>query len=170
MMLMSAAQWNLRLEHEYEAMCHFPFNNLFSWKIAPGQRAPRVKAYIVTYYVKTAINEVGNIKPQNKTEVLITLSDSPDAAPTVKIIGGKVPYLPNIFTSGKFCLGTMWAAEPHIWMLVINIGRILALDSVRTNPGSPANSNAALDWNNKTTQLYKFRPRNNINFPHPVGY
>lgn len=34
-MLMTAAQWNLRQENEYKAMCAFPINKLFSWKIAP---------------------------------------------------------------------------------------------------------------------------------------
>lgn len=75
-MLMSAAQWNLRLENEYRAMCAFPINSLFSWKITAGQSTPRVKSYIITYHVKTMVKSRIGLKVQDKTEVLITMSDS----------------------------------------------------------------------------------------------
>ena len=87
-MLMTAAQWNLRQENEYKAMCAFPINKLFSWKIAPGQSVPRCRAYRVTYNVKTMVKDGNKLKPQEKTEVLITLSDNPGGAPTARIVGG----------------------------------------------------------------------------------
>lgn len=169
-MLMSAAQWNLRLENEYRAMCAFPINSLFSWKIAAGQSTPRVKSYIITYYVKTMVKGHIGLKVQDKTEVLITMSDSPGGAPTAKIIGGSIPYHPNIYTNGNFCLGDMWALEPILWKLVINIGRVLAFDPARTNPGSPANSDAASDWKVKQSGFRKHYPCGRTDFPHPMGY
>lgn len=169
-MLMSAAQWNLRLENEYRAMCAFPINSLFSWKAAPGQSIPRVKSYIVTYNIKTMVKDGGRIKPQNRTAVLITMSDSPGGAPTAKVIGGLVPFLPNIYTNGSFCLGDLWAKEPILWKLLINIGRVLAMDPERTNPGSPANGEAATAWNDKRSGLRKEHTYEKIKFPHPVGY
>ena len=54
-MLISASTWNLRLSHEFEAMQAFPVCDLFSWKIEPRQKPPAVKAYRVTYNVKTMI-------------------------------------------------------------------------------------------------------------------
>lgn len=169
-MPMSAKQWNLRLSNEYGAMCAFPFNTLFSWKIAPGQSTPRVKAYIVTYNVKTMVKDGGRIIPQNKTEVLITMSDSPGGAPTVKIIGGSIPFHPNIYANGNICLGDLWEKEPILWKLVINIGKVLAFAPACTNPNSPANGEAASDWQKKQSGIRKHYPCGRIDFPHPVGY
>ena len=169
-MIMSAAQWNLRLENEYRAMCAFPINSLFSWKIAAGQNTPRVKAYSVTYYVKTMVKDGIRLKPQNKTQVLITLPDSPSGAPIARIVEGNIPFHPNIFHSGNFCLGDIWEKEPHLWKLVINIGKILAFDPDHTNPNSPANGDAATDWRAKQSGIRKHYPCGRIDFPHPVGY
>lgn len=169
--MMSASQWHMRIENQYHAMCAFPFNRHFSWRVAEGQRTPRVMAYKVTYYVKTPVMVNGTLQEQEKTEVLITMSDSPGGAPAAKIISGKIPYLPNLYTSGNFCLGNIWAGEPILWKLVINIGRLLTLDAGKTNPRSPANSSAARDWDDRTSALYKLRTtQNKVHFPNPVGY
>lgn len=169
--MMSASQWHMRIENQYHAMCAFPFNRHFSWRVAEGQRTPRVMAYKVTYYVKTPVMVNGKLQAQEKTEVLITMSDSPGGNPTARIISGKIPYLPNLYTNGNFCLGTMWSGEPVLWKLVINIGYLLALDADKTHPGSPANSSAANDWNDQKSALYKFRTTHTkVHFPTPVGY
>lgn len=169
-MIMSTAQWNLRLESEYKAMCAFPITNLFSWKLEPGQKVPRVKAYRITYNVKTMVKIDGHMKVQEKTEVLITLPDSPGGAPVAKIVGGLIPFHPNIYTCGNFCIGNMWNKEPVLWKLVINIGKVLAFDPAHTNPDSPANGKAASDWNEKQSRIHKPYPCGRIDFPHPVGY
>lgn len=169
-MLMSAANWSMRLENEYRAMCAFPINSLFSWKIAPGQTTPRVRAYVVTYNVKTMVREGNSLRPQNRTEVLITLPDDPGSAPTARITGGSVPFHPNIWANGNFCMGNIWDNEPILWKLVINIGKVLAFDPAHTNPSSPANGDAARDWNTKQSGRSKPYPCGKINFPHPVGY
>lgn len=169
-MLVSAANWNMRLENEYRAMCAFPINTLFSWKIAPGQTAPRVRAYVVTYNVITMVKDGDRLKSHNKTVVLITLPDSPDGAPTARIIGGSIPFHPNIYTSGYFCPGDIWDKEKILWKFVINIGRVLAFDPDITNPQSAANIEAAQDWNRMQSGVFKPYPCGRIDFPHPVGY
>ena len=167
---MSAAQWNEKLRQEYEAMCAFPINGLFSWKVERGQRPPRVMAYRVTYKVRTLVKDGNVLRPQRWTEVLITIPDSPGATPTASIVGGGIPFHPNIYTSGTFCLGDMWVKEPHLWKLVINIGKVLAFDPIHTNPKSAANGAAATDWIKKQSGTHKYYPCGNINFPHPKGY
>jgi hypothetical protein len=170
-MMMTAAQWHTRQENEYRAMCAFPINPLFSWKIAPGQRVPRCTQYLVTYNVKTMVLDGNKLKPQKKTEVLITLSDSPGGTPTAKIVGGEVPFHPNIhYPGGKICLGNIWKNDPLLHKLVINIGRLLAFDPTITNPKDPANKVAADDWIAKQSSPRKPYPCGNTNFPHPVGY
>ena len=167
-MLMTTAQWNIRLENEYKAMCAFPINSRFSWSVVPGQKPPRVKAYYVTYYVKTKVTKAGKI--QNRTKVLITLSETPGGAPTVRIIEGEYPFHPNVYENGGICLGNMWNKEPILWKLVINIGKLLAFDPEHTNPGSPANGAAAADWKEKQAKPHKPYPCDSVFFPHPVGY
>ena len=77
-MLISASTWNLRLCHEFEAMQAFPVCDLFSWKIEPRQKPPAVKAYRVTYNVKTMIRSPdGTLRPQFRTEALITMPEKP---------------------------------------------------------------------------------------------
>lgn len=169
-MLMTAAQWNMRLENEYKAMCAFPVNSLFSWKIADNQTTPRVKAYLVTYRVKTMVKVNGRLKAQNETQVLITLPDSPSGTPTAKIVSGQIPYHPNIYTNGNFCIGNIWSTEPILWKFVINLGKVLAFDPAHTAPGDAANRDAAADWNRKQARPVKPYPCGSINFPHPVGY
>jgi hypothetical protein len=169
-LMITAAQWHLRQENEYRAMCAFPINPLFSWKIAPGQRVPRCKEYLITYNVKTMVLDGGKLKPQKKTEVLIKLSDDPGGKPTAKIVGGRIPFHPNIYPDGNFCLGDLWETDSRLFMLVIKLGKVLAFDPAHTNPRSPANPDAAIDWNAKQSGLRKPYPCGSINFPHPVGY
>lgn len=129
-MLMTAAQWNLRLENQYREMCAFPINNLFSWKVAPGQDIPRCKAYLVTYNVRTMVKDGARLKPQERTEVLYTLPDSPSGAPEAHIVGGSIPFHPNIYRNGSFCLGDIWInCGERLWKLVIDIGKVLAFAS-----------------------------------------
>lgn len=169
-MIMSAAQWGLRLENEYGAMCAFPINRLFAWEVAPGQKTPRCRAYLITYHVRTMIKDDAELKPQETTKVLITLPDDPSSAPTARIVGGRIPFHPNIYESGNICLGSIWKNEPRLWKLVVNIGKVLAFDPAHTNPDSPANKDAALDWKTRQAVKNKPYPCGNINFPHPMGY
>ena len=149
-MLISASTWNLRLSHEFEAMQAFPVCDLFSWKIEPRQKPPAVKAYRVTYNVKTMIR-------------------SPAGKPAARIVGGAIPFHPNVYPNGDFCIGDFWEKDPSLWHLVIRLGKVLAFSPDCTNPNSAANPAAAADWNQKmrTSKPY---PCGRVDFPHPVGY
>ena len=167
---MTAAQWRRRIENNYKAMCAFPFNPLFSWSVAPGETPPHVMSYDITYNVTTKVESGFALTDQNRTKVRITLPDSPNGAPSVTVIGGKIPFSPNIYPSGNFCLGDIWEKEPILWKLVIDVGRIIAFDPERTNPSSPANLVAAHDWIKKQSARKKPYPCGRTDFPRPIGY
>ncbi len=172
-MLVSAFTWNLRLRHEFEAMQAFPICDLFSWKVESCQKPPVVKAYRVTYHVKTMIcSSDGTLRPQFRTEVLITMPENPADKPTARIVGGAIPYHPNIYPNGDFCIGNFWEKDPSLWHLVIRLGKVLAFSPDCTNPNSPANPAAAADWNQKmcTSSRRKPYPCGRTDFPHPIGY
>lgn len=164
--MMTARQWELRLGNEYEELCRIPFNTLFSWKRADSQWPPR--QYIVDYHVTTMVKDPsGHLVKQDKTTVTITMPSAPNATPKASVIKGQVPYNPNIYSSGDFCLGNLWAREPHLWKLVINIGRVLAFDPARVDPNSPANPLAAADWKQKQSRRNPPYPCGRTEFPHP---
>lgn len=170
-MLMTAAQWKQRIENEYKAMCAYPINSIVSWKPTPGQTFPGCKSYDVTYNLVTMIKAGSGLRPtKQKTVVRITLPDDPSGSPTARIIDGEIPFHPNIYINGNFCIGDIWMKEPYLWKLVNNLGKVIAFDPAHTNPESPANSEAATSWKLKMTGLNKPYPCGTISFPHPVGY
>lgn len=167
--MITASARKSRLKAEYEAMCALPFNSLFTWKLGPGQRAPYVTQYIITYNNPTMVQGPrGAIKTQAKTTVQIDINSDcfPTGAPTARIIEGQVPFHPNWYTSGNVCNGNIWHTNMWIWEYAIKIGRVLAFDPVVTNPGSPANGNAVPYWNSHVRSF----PCGRTNFPHPKGY
>ena len=169
-MLISASTWNLRLSHEFEAMQAFPVCDLFSWKIEPRQKPPAVKAYRVTYNVKTMIRSPdGTLCPQFRTEALITMPENPAGKPAARIVGGAIPFHPNVYPNGDFCIGDFWEKDPSLWHLVIRLGKVLAFSPDCTNPNSAANPAAAADWNQKM-RTSKPDPGGRVDGPHPVGY
>jgi ubiquitin-protein ligase len=50
---------------------------------------------------------------------------------------------PNVFTSGKICLGTRWIPTESLDLLVERIMKLLAFDPLIINTDSPANSEAS---------------------------
>jgi len=170
--LLTASEMKLRLENEYHAMCAFPVNSLFTWRIAPGQTAPRVKSYIITYNVRTKVKDRGSERFQEKTVIRLDYPDDINSAPIVNVIEGKVPFHPNWWENGRLCPGSMWDKEKILWKYVIKIGKVLAFDPEFTNPKSPANHAAANDWEEKERQhrIHRMYPCGRTDFPRPVGY
>lgn len=166
-MIATAAIKQARLKAEYEAMCALPFNSLFSWKIGPGQKAPYVTQYIVTYNNPTIVHTGRTVRRQEKTTVQINIDGNfPYTPPSAQVIEGQIPYHPNWFANGNLCNGNIWNTNMWIWEYVIKIGRVLAFDPGVANPASPANSQALNYWR---THIRSF-PCGQINFPHPKGY
>ncbi len=170
--MLTTSEMRLRLENEYHAMCAFPVNSLFTWRIAPGQTVPRVKSYIITYNIRTKVRDGGRERFQEKTTVRIDYPEDINNAPIVNIIEGKVPFVPNWWENGRLCPGNMWEKDKRLWMFVIKVGKVLAMDPAYTNPDSPANHIAASDWKDKERKhlINKLYPCGRTDFPHPAGY
>ena len=83
-------------------------------------------------------------KVQQKTEVKIELLSrypfqEPSATITTPI------YHPNVYSSGKICLGTKWLPTQGLDLLVRRIIQIITFDETILNERSPANGHA-LSW------------------------
>lgn len=167
---MTSAQWKQRIANQYWAMCAFRTNDLFSWAIAPGQKAPHVTSYIVTYNVKTLVMVNDKLVPQMRTVVQIDMPASEHDRPTARVIEGLTPFSPNIYVNGKVCVGNLEEKNFILWRFVVKLGKLIAFDPGVTNPDSPANGAAATDWKQKQSKLIKPYPCGRIDFPHPVGY
>jgi LSD1 subclass zinc finger protein len=85
---------------------------------------------------------------QDVTRVAITLpSRYPFQEPSATI---QTPILhPNVYSSGKVCLGTKWLPSQGLDLLVQRIVQIITFDPTILNEMSPANS-AALTWYRET--------------------
>lgn len=81
---------------------------------------------------------------QQKTEVKIELlSRYPFQEPSATII---TPiYHPNVYSSGKVCLGSKWLPSQGLDLLVRRIIQIITFDETILNERSPANGQA-LSW------------------------
>jgi ubiquitin-protein ligase len=67
----------------------------------------------------------------------------PMQEPTINL--SPVVYHPNVFTSGRVCLGTKWLPTQGLDLLVRRLVQIITFDPAVLGEGSPANR-AALDW------------------------
>ena len=56
-----------------------------------------------------------------------------------------VPFVPNVYESGRVCIGNDWGGTMALTTIVERIERFLVLDPVLSNPDSPANGSAA-EW------------------------
>lgn len=81
---------------------------------------------------------------QQSSDILFELPHRyPFEEPLAKIL---TPiWNPNVFTSGKICLGTRWMPTESLDLLVERIMKLLAFDPLIINTNSPANS-AASQW------------------------
>lgn len=83
-------------------------------------------------------------KIQQKTEVKIELlSRYPFQEPSATIT--TPVYHPNVYSSGKICLGTKWLPTQGLDLLVRRIIQIITFDEAILNERSPANGQA-LSW------------------------
>lgn len=100
----------------------------------------------------TAPSQEYPAKVQKKTEIRIELlSRYPFQEPVATIT---TPILhPNVFSSGRICLGTKWLPTEGLDLLIKRIVRIITFDETILNGESPANR-VALDW-------YRVAVRNN---------
>jgi predicted Zn finger-like uncharacterized protein len=83
-------------------------------------------------------------KIQNTTALKIELlSRYPFVEPTA-VIATPI-FHPNVFASGKICLGTKWVPMQGLDLLILRVIQIITFDPDVLNERSPANG-AAVDW------------------------
>jgi ubiquitin-protein ligase len=101
---------------------------------------------------KTAPNQDYPAKRQDYTAVSIQLSSRyPFEAPTATIT---TPiFHPNVFSSGRVCLGAKWIPTQGLDLLVEKLVQIVTYDVTILNADSPANS-TALSWYRKAVQQF----------------
>jgi ubiquitin-protein ligase len=89
---------------------------------------------------------------QSETRVRIELLDRyPFIEPNVVI---ETPILhPNVYSSGKVCLGTKWMPTQGLDLLVRRLIQIITFDGSILNEASPANREA-LDWYRSAIRKY----------------
>lgn len=133
----------IRLRNEYYELQKIPKNNgFYDITPAPGEEAPYVQKYHVTYHIPTFIKQGSSI--QRDTKVEISIPDSfPVGAPKMTVIEGAVPFHVNWWAeSGDLCNGNFWNPDRWLYEYVAFAGEVLAFRTERVNVNSPANRNA----------------------------
>lgn len=98
----------------------------------------------IELHLKTAPSRQYPIVTQAMTHLVISLpARYPLVEPLVTI---KTPILhPNVYSSGKICLGLKWLPSSGLDLLVRRIAQIITFDPTVLNEQSPANGDA-LSW------------------------
>lgn len=164
---LSSAMTKTRLANEYNKLCKVPFNSLYRWSVAPGQTAPEVRSYLVTYTNPCPVKTVLGVVNQDQITVRFDLGPNyPNDCPAATIVEGETPFLPNVYPSGNFCFGDLYKSNYFLWQWFNVVGRVLAGDPLYTNPGSPANDDARTYYLNHRRKF----PVGRIDFPRPKGF
>ena len=162
----TSTQHKARLKNEYNELFKLPFTSIMKWKIAPGQSPPYVSSYLVTYTNPYLIMENG-VRKICKDPITLQYDldkDYPASAPKVRVVEGKLPYQPNFFLKGGMCTGTIHKPGMWLWDMFATVGSVLT-GGKGTNPGSPANRDAA-DYYSKNPSKF---PLGRTDFPRPKG-
>ena len=167
MSVLTAPTRKERLANEYRALCKVPINGIYRWELTPGQSAPEVSSYTVTYTNPYPVRAGRGIAIRPGITVRFDLGPNyPNECPAAQIVKGETPFLPNVYPSGNFCFGDLYKSTYFLWQWFNVVGRILAGDPLYTHPGSPANGDAAQYY---TANRSKF-PVGRIDFPRPKGF
>lgn len=162
----------IRLQNEYNRFLEVPKTRLYDWKAAPGETVPYVKNYIITYHIRTLVqNKDGGLEWQNETTVKISKASIREPWAVV-VTEGKVPYHPNWWPHGSVCRGN-GMDNPEMWLYeAVNfVGRLLQFQPDVINPNSPANVDANNYWlkhkNDKDASGKRIFPTDSTVFPLP---
>ena len=162
----------LRLQNEYKELLKVPKTPLYDWTIEPGEEAPYVRSYIITYHVKTLVMNGAKLDWQYETAVRIS-KDSLNEPWKAKVVRGSVPFHPDIWPNGRFS-GGYGMDDPTMWLYeAINfIGKTLRFQPDLINAPSPSNRDAAAYWlkhkDDKDEDGNRLFPTESEEFPVPV--
>lgn len=109
-----------------------------------SQKGNPVREVVVELRYRTAPSSEYPNRVQESTQVRIDLSDRyPFEEPTASVV---TPILhPNVFSSGRICLGKKWMPTENLALLVRRVALIVTFDPTVLNEASPANAQA-LQW------------------------
>ena len=89
---------------------------------------------------------------RDKTRIRVVLGARyPFQEPAVEILDPI--YNPNIYPSGRVCLGTKWLATEGLDLVVLRVAKILTFDPDTVNERAPANMEAAM-WFKAMIELH----------------
>ncbi len=167
MSTLSSNAQRLRIENEYKAICRLPIVSFYKLKIAPGEKPPYVRKYLVIYRNPYMVKTGSLVKKAREITVQFALPENyPYAPPEATIVSGDLPFLPNVYTSGRFCYGSMYKGSTMwLWEFMNNIGHVLAGDPRYTDINSPANADAAHYYSSHRSKF----PTGRIDFPRPTA-
>ena len=153
----------VRIKHDYEQMCRLKTSHMIDWVATKGT-APYIEEYLLTINVRTY--KAKNVT-MNQVKVRIKLDPAyPNVAPVTKMEGTLV-YHPNWWSDGKYCCGH-YAPTESLGAYVNRMIQTLQYDHAVTNPGSPANRDAAA-WYTANKNNRSLFPCDKQNLPNPDG-
>lgn len=94
--------------------------------------------------LRTAPSEEFPAKVQSETTLTIQLGERYPYEPPLALVSPPV-FHPNVFESGRVCLGDRWMGTETLDLLVRRIVQIVTFDRTVVDADAPANSSAA-DW------------------------
>ena len=107
-----------------------------------GHSGSPISKIALKFFVRTAGNDKYPMKTISEVDAAIQLGARyPFEEPAVSI-STKV-FNPNIYTSGRVCLGSKWIATEYLDLLAQRLFKILAFDEGIINTSSAANGDAA---------------------------
>ena len=163
---LTAATRKARLTNEYHALCKVPINSIYRWKVADGT-VPEVTSYLVTYTNPYPVKTARGVAVHRSITVRFDLGPNyPNECPAARIVEGAPPYVPNVYPSGNFCFGDLYKSTYFLWQWFNVVGRMLTGDPLYTDPGSPANNDAAAYYLKNRTKF----PVGRIDFPRAKGF
>lgn len=112
-----------------------------------------VSTIIIELNYPTVINSNYPIDVCNKTKIIINLSSKyPFSEPLVSF-DKPIVFHPNVYESGRICLGTKWLPTQGLDLLIKRIVRIITFEPDILNEASPANVKA-LSWYRSVVQKF----------------
>jgi len=126
-----------------------------------------VNRIVVELDYPTAPSSAYPDKIQRKTEVIIELlSRYPFQEPTAKIT--TPVFHPNVYASGKICLGSKWMPTQGLDLLVRRIIQIITFDSSVIDLNPPANAQAAQWYTSAVSRQPKAFPTDKLVVQEPA--
>ncbi len=142
--------------------------NAIDWK-ADSQVPDKIN---VTFNIRSIVGLSSDNSPvyYDRFDIEIQIpSDYPLSSPVAKMATGYKPiFHPNFWTSGLICTQhNRWNPSENLALFVIRLAKMFQFDSIMTDPGNPANIDAA-KWY-KSVLNRGFFPTDNKDLPLSIN-